>query len=487
MLRSIRNRLILSHILPLIIIVPFLGVALVYVLETQYIFPQLRDDLAGVAGLLAEVTGDQVNLWEDPTYAERILKHLQPRLATRVMLIAPDGRLIASSDPRDQNRLNQIIEVPGLAQAEKGQQVQQTVFSQVFRGRILDVFTPVYNDSQQLVGIIRISYHYDTLPQELLHLRYLIAVVLFVVLLLGSVLGSVLAVSISTPLQRVTQAIYDLARGDRQESLPEAGPDEIQTLVRAFKFLDARLHDLEQARRHLLANLVHEIGRPLGALHSGIQALLRGAKQDPQLLQELLEGMDEETSRLQRLLGDLSHLHEQVLGTLELDRQPIQLAEWLPKVLRPWQEAAYAKRLAWVPAIPEELPVIEADPVRLAQVIGNLTSNAIKYTPPGGTVTISAGGEGRDLIWVRVSDTGPGISREDQEKIFEPFYRGSQKRRIKQGLGLGLSIARDLVIAHGGRIEIDSTPGLGSQFTIWIPRGKPERISEEMAPLEPFS
>jgi signal transduction histidine kinase len=487
MLRSIRNRLILSHILPLVLIVPLLGVTLVYVLETQYIFPQLQDDLAGVAGLLAEVTRDQVNLWEDPSYAERILKHLQPRLATRVMFIAPDGRLLGSSDPADQNRLNQIIDMPGLEAAENGQTVQQTVYSPVFHGRILDVLTPVYNDNQQLVGIIRISYHYDALPEELLHLRYLIAGVLFVVLLLGSVLGSVLAVSISRPLQEVAQAIYDLARGDRQRLLPEAGPDEIQTLVRAFKFLDSRLHDLEQARRHLLANLVHEIGRPLGAVHSAIQALLRGARQDPQLLQELLEGMDEETSRLQRLLGDLSHLHEQVLGTLELDRRTIQLSEWLPKLLRPWQEAAYAKRLAWMASIPAELPVIEADPVRLAQVIGNLTSNAIKYTPPGGEITIAAGEEGRDLVWVRVSDTGPGISREDQEKIFEPFYRGSQKRRIKQGLGLGLSIARDLVIAHGGWIEVDSAPGLGSQFTIWIPKGKPEGISQVRVPLEPFS
>ncbi len=230
-----------------------------------------------------------------------------------------------------------------------------------------------------------------------------------------------------------------------------------------------RLHNLEQARRQLLANLVHEIGRPLGAFRSGLQALRRGAKDDPELSDELLEGMEGEVTLLQNLLEDLSHLHGQVLGPLELERKAVALSEWLPKVIRPWQEVAQEKRLHWEASIPRDLPVIQADPVRLDQVIGNLASNAIKYTPVGGEIAISAGADREGMVWVQVSDTGPGVPFEEQEKIFEPFYRGDQNRRIKQGLGLGLSIARDLASAHGGRIELDSTPGLGSQFTILLP------------------
>lgn len=469
MLRSLRNRLILSHILPMVILISFMGVALIYVLETQFLFPRLRDDLAGVAGLLAEITQNQPDLWDDPNYAQNILRHLQPSLATRVMLIAPDGQLIASSDPADSSRLNQPLAMSGLDEVKEGEVVKRTVYSEAFQGKILDVLAPVYDDNQQLIGILRLSYHFDSIPEEILRLRFLIGAILAAALLMGSGLGYFLALNISQPLQKVTQAIYDVALGDRQEPLPVDGAEEIDTLVRAVNYLNARLHNLEQARRQLLANLVHELGRPLGAFRSGLQALRRGAKDDPELSDELLEGMEGEVTLLQNLLEDLSHLHGQVLGPLELERKAVALSEWLPKVIRPWQEVAQEKRLHWEASIPRDLPVIQADPVRLDQVIGNLASNAIKYTPVGGEIAISAGADREGMVWVQVSDTGPGVPFEEQEKIFEPFYRGDQNRRIKQGLGLGLSIARDLASAHGGRIELDSTPGLGSQFTLYLP------------------
>ena len=101
-------------------------------------------------------------------------------------------------------------------------------------------------------------------------------------------------------------------------------------------------------------------------------------------------------------------------------------------------------------------------------MIGNLVSNAIKYTPGGGTIGVETGAED-DWVWVRVRDTGPGIPPELQEKMFEPFVRGGQGKRFPQGMGLGLSIARELIEAHGGRLELESEAGLGSRFTIWLP------------------
>jgi signal transduction histidine kinase len=242
----------------------------------------------------------------------------------------------------------------------------------------------------------------------------------------------------------------------------------MRNLVRSINYLVARLNSLEQARRELLANLVHELGRPLGALRSAIHALSVGAADDPQLLHDLTVGMDGETARLQLVLEDLAHLHEQVLGGLEMKRERISLSDWLPQVLIPWQAAAQEKRLHWLAKIPADLPSVEADPVRLSQVIGNLLSNAIKYTPSGRGVQVEAGvREGE--IFIRVADEGPGIPLDEQESIFTPFYRGEQRRRIKQGMGLGLTIARDLAVAHDGRIEVDSAPGAGSQFTLWLP------------------
>jgi signal transduction histidine kinase len=250
--------------------------------------------------------------------------------------------------------------------------------------------------------------------------------------------------------------------------LPELGTAETQQLSRAVNTLFERLRALEAARKRLLANLVHEIGRPLGALRMGIEALAHGANHNPKFYAELLEGMDLETARLQSLLEDLSHLHEQALGTLELDYQNLDLTTWLPGMLSSWKQLASKKRLHWELHIPQSLPVVRADPLRLDQVIGNLVSNAIKYTPRGGTVKVEAG-ESNSHIWVRISDNGPGIPLDAQELIFEPFVRGGQGRRFPQGMGLGLTIARELIEAHGGRLELESEPGMGCEFTVWLP------------------
>ena len=114
--------------------------------------------------------------------------------------------------------------------------------------------------------------------------------------------------------------------------------------------------------------------------------------------------------------------------------------------------------------------MIQADPLRLGQALGNLFSNAVKFTPVGGLVTISAGEQG-DQVWIKVQDNGPGIPADEHEKVFAPFYRGGQGKRFVEGMGLGLSIARDLVEAHRGRLELESGPGEGSRFTVWLPKG----------------
>jgi signal transduction histidine kinase len=195
---------------------------------------------------------------------------------------------------------------------------------------------------------------------------------------------------------------------------------------------------------------------------------LRGADRDPQLLVELTRGMDEEADRMQHVLDELAHLHDEVIGTLELQKELIGMSEWLPSMLVPWGQAASDKELHWVEDIPGGLPSISGDPIRLAQVFGNLASNAIKYTPAGGSVWISAGAN-EQQIWVRFKDDGPGVPVEESELIFEPFYRGQQGRKIKQGMGLGLSIARDILHAHGGEIELYSGEAEGTRFTVWLP------------------
>jgi signal transduction histidine kinase len=468
MLRTLRNRLILSHLLPLLIVIPLAGIAFVYLFETQIILPGLSDELVTEASLIAELAGDRPDLWQNPEDLNDLASRLTPQNDARLQFLDARGRLLSSTDLADKDRLGTILSDVDITAVQNGNSTFYIDYSQSLHAEVIDVFTPVFAADNQVIGIVRMSFPYITIYDQLLQMRFIILGILAIALVTGVGLGSFLAVTISAPIQQVTGAIDELAHGNQLQKLEEHGPEEIRSLVSSTNSLYERLHNLEQARKQLLANLVHELGRPLGALRSAIQSLALGAGNDPQLLSDLTVSMDAETARLQYLLNNLAHMHDQVFGTLELDRQLISLGEWLYTVLRPWEEAAHKKNLQWILELPDDLPDFEADPHRLAQAIENLVSNAIKYTPKGGTITSSAGVSDGEF-WVKVSDTGPGIAPEEQEKVFVPFYRGAQKQRIKQGMGLGLSIVHDVVLAHGGEISLESAVGVGSSFTIWIP------------------
>ncbi len=250
--------------------------------------------------------------------------------------------------------------------------------------------------------------------------------------------------------------------------MAEKGPREIRQLSTGVNILSERLRLLEETRRRSLANIVHELGRPLGAMRSAVHVLRGEVGDDPAIRDELLGGVEGQIERMQPLLDDLAQLHGQGQGVVVLDRELTRLDEWLPPILLPWRAAALEKGLAWQATIAAPLPVVSIDRRRMAQAVGNLLSNAVKYTPAGGAVSVEAGSDGRE-IWIRVGDTGPGIDQAEQERVFEPFYRSDRDRRFPQGLGLGLTLARDLVTAHGGRLTLDSAPGAGSRFTIVIP------------------
>jgi len=462
MLRSLRNRLILSHILPALLIIPLMGAAMVYVLETRLLLPMVYRDLSKEATLMAEITRNQPVFWQNEQAAQALVDGVSPYLNGRLSFLTSDGIVLASSETVDGGVGTHVVDLPNLTSVDQGEIVQ------LQRGPLAEVFTPVYDLSGKAIGIVRMTARVVTVSDEIYQLRFLLGAVLLFGVLAGIGLGSYLAVNINRPIRHVTDSIQKLAKGDWQAHLEEQGPDEIRSLAQAVNTLVEQLNSLEQARRQLLANLVHELGRPLGAIRSAILALLKGADQDPQLAEDLLNGMNSETVRLQHLLDDLAGLHDQVLGRLELNWAPVKLNEWLGSTLSPWEAAAWGRGLTWNEEIPSGLPSIMMDPDRMAQALGNLLSNAIKFTPVGGRVStlveVNAG-----QLAIQVADSGPGIPLDEQEKIFQPFYRGAHGRRIVQGMGLGLSIARDIVTAHGGGIDVENTPGAGSRFTVRMP------------------
>ncbi len=470
-MRSLRARLILSHVMPLIIVIPLVGVLLTYLLETQVLLAGSSNELELQAALVAEAAAQNPQIWYNPLQAAAFVSQVGGRLSARMMMLSADGHLLATNDTAYRDQLGELLDVPGLRETVQTRQALRVDYGERPGTGAAEVLMPVIGPTLDVIGVIRLTDPLSSVYARFPRTRTLIIAVLAGGALVGVVAGWLLAVDLARPLRRATQAVSQMAEGHPLTELPEQGPNEVRMLLRAFNTLTNQRRELEKSRKRLLANLVHELGRPLGALLSATQALAGGAAQDADLRRELLDGMTGQMQLMRRLLDDLTQLYDQALGPLELERKPVALSPWLTQMLTTWREAAQNKNLHWNTDIPDNLPELNLDADRIGQALGNIISNAVKYTFPGGEVAISAGTKESE-VWIRVHDTGVGIPPEEQTRIFDPFYRGTTGRRFPQGMGLGLSIARDLIAAHGGRIEVESAPGVGSTFTLWLPASK---------------
>lgn len=461
-MRTLRARFVLSHILPILIVVPLASVALLYILETQVLLRQLANDINNQANKIALVAVGTPDIWTDSEEANTYIKNVSLYVEARVFLLDRNGRLLASNDPRQET----VSQLEGLPAATNGE--ASLIINQSLATQRVEALVPIRDESQGLLGIVGVTETLQGAASMFGRLRQFILLALAVQLVLGVILGQYLARRLERPIGKAIEVLDDIANGHPVDPLPEKGPEELKQLAWSVNTLDARLRNLEETRRRLLANLVHEIGRPLGAIRSAIHTVRNVVGDDPILRDELLAGMEQEVERMQPLLEDLAQLHGQVLGKVTLVREPIDLSEWLSTLLLPWRAAAREKGLQWEMDIPKDLPELAIDPGRMGQVLGNLLSNAVKYTPAGGKVTVSAGFD-QTQVWIEVADNGPGIVPEEEEQVFEAFYRSRQERRFPQGLGLGLTIARDLTQAHGGSLELETDPGQGSRFTVRLP------------------
>lgn len=467
MLKSLRSRLLLNTLIPLLIIIPVTGILITYLLETQVFLGNLTAELTRQAVLVADTASAYVEIWHDPVRAQAFVTRVSPRVTAKVMLLDPAGRLIVSSDPDDSFLIGQIFNVPDVKILSDSEVKAEIVMNDK---KVTEIIVPVFSGSNGvLIGFVQLANPLTNIYERSQTLRQVMIFVLAGGLILGILLSWFLAHDLERPIRQTTDAAYHLASGQNPSPLPESGLTETRVLQRAFNTLVERLQTLETSRKRLLSNLIHELGRPLGALRSASQALLGGAGDDPQLRQELVQGMDDELVRLQGLLNELSHLHEQVLGSLDLNIQPIAIESWVTGLLPPWQRLAADKHLQWeIEFDPTTPQTANFDPDRMAQVLENLFSNSIRYTPPCGHLWLKTSSS-EDGWQISIRDDGPGIDSEEADRIFEPFQRGKSAQRLPEGMGLGLSIARDLVQAHQGTLTFTSEPGKGSCFVVRLP------------------
>jgi signal transduction histidine kinase len=241
-------------------------------------------------------------------------------------------------------------------------------------------------------------------------------------------------------------------------------PRELRSLARAFNSMSGRLESSERERRRLLADVTHELRTPLTIMQGNLEALLDGVyPADPAHLEPILD----ETRVLSRLVDDLRTLSLAEAGALTLHREPTDIGQLLTDSVASFRVQADAAGVELATALDGVLPQAEIDPVRTREVLSNLLSNALRYTPRGGTVRVGASvADGK--VRVSVRDSGPGIAAEALPHIFDRFYKSEESR----GAGLGLAIAKSLVVAHGGEIDATSAPGQGTEMRFWLPTGR---------------
>jgi two-component system phosphate regulon sensor histidine kinase PhoR len=230
------------------------------------------------------------------------------------------------------------------------------------------------------------------------------------------------------------------------------------------------LRRLEQVRTEFVANVSHELRSPLTAIHGYLETLLGGSLEEPENARKFLEIVFRHTERLGRLIDDLTDLSNIELGRVTLRLEPTRLDEIVESALSIIRPKAESGRVRMAAELPADLPTVQADRDRLAQILINLVDNAVKYTAPGGAVWVRAAETGNGLIEIAVSDTGIGIPAADLLRVTERFYRVDKARSQELGgTGLGLAIVKHLVLAHGGELKIDSQLGKGTTVRFTLP------------------
>jgi signal transduction histidine kinase len=374
--------------------------------------------------------------------------HMGPMWEPRILLAGPDGRVLADTAGRS------VGETHPLAHVQRG---------------------AVVSESGRPVGYVLVDTMVDPAlnPVDLRFLRSVIVSVVASNLLAAGLAFAAGGLFLSRIVARVgtlAGAAASIAAGDFGIRVPPRGADEIAALGESFNTMAAALKRLEEARRQIIADAAHELRTPITLIRGAVEAMLDGVYP---LDREGLEGIQEETIQLTRLVEDLQELALIESGSLVLERTPLQVEELARSVADSFQPQARQADLELTLQEDSGIPPIQADAKRIRQVLSNLLSNAVRHTPAGGRILVSVRFdplEGR--LVVIVEDSGTGIPPDERERVFERFYRIDRSReRSRGGRGLGLSIVREIVRAHGGIISAGESHLGGASFNIYLPRG----------------
>jgi signal transduction histidine kinase len=292
-----------------------------------------------------------------------------------------------------------------------------------------------------------------------------------IALLLGTLLAMWIASSVARPLRRMADAAESIAEGDYDQQLSLNGPEEVMRVADSFNSMSTQVRMAQQAQRDFVANVSHDLKTPITSIQGWSQALLDGTADTDQERKQAAGIIHDETDRMARMVSQLLDLARIESGQMDLAREPVDLCQILTDVHRNLSVRAQEQGVHLTLEL-SAIPPISGDHDRLMQVFTNLVDNSLAHTESEGRVHLSVSPHGERAVEAVVRDTGQGIESQDLSRIFERFYQVDKSRSRagdRRGSGLGLAIVRELVEAHGGRIQAQSRPARGSAFFVRLP------------------
>ncbi len=469
MFRSITTRLILAFLL-IGITVLALASGITYWLTVRD-FKQLTFDQAR-----NRFVSDMVFYYQTHGGWDGVLEYYQLRNTAASRLNPPPGGPGPSSGPSQPPAQTIFFALVGqdgrvlipAGTYEVGQTVPQSVLSQGTAITVdqVQVGTALVTGSPPPLG--GLEQHYLTSSNLALLYAALVG------LALALVLGIFLARALTHPIRDLTAAIHAMTAGDLNQHVVIKSEDELGELGAAFNQMSSDLDRLSQSRRQMTADIAHDLRNPLTVIGGYIESIREGVlKPTP----ERLEAIQVEVRHLERLVDDLRTLSQAEAGELRLNREPVSVQQLLEAAAQSYRPLAEKQGIKLKTEVQKDVPELNVDPDRMAQVLGNAITNSLRYTEPPGEITLGAL-RNTDRVILTVGDTGKGIAPEALPHVFDRFYRGDASRTGGEESGLGLAIAKSIVEAHGGEISAISAPGMGTTIKIALPF-EPQGVSSK--------
>ncbi len=486
MLRSLRARLILAFLLVVAVAIGIAAVVAEQVTTREFDSYQRSSDTAYVESLAQklgeyyEATGS----WEN---VELVLASL-PETPGRLQLQDASGAIIAESTPgrgpggpapgsgpsgdgSGQGR----GQMGGQGAGDPTSGAEEPASGETAQGQVSRA-VPVFANGQRVATLVVVGgggadAAAETGDQFIDRVRTSLVVGGIAALAAALVLAALVAASVTGTLRRLRDAARRIAAGDFSQRVEITSPAEVAELGSSFNQMAEALEDGQRARRRLLADIVHELRTPLSVIQGTAQGFLDGVITPDEEHSSVIRN---QAALLGKLITDLRDLSLAEAGELQLERTPSDLGDLVRQAVAAVQYRAQEQGIEMQIAVAPDLPQCLVDRDRTLQIMGNLLDNALRHTPPGGSVTVRVHEPAGGFLAVAVTDTGEGIPPEHLPHIFERFYRVDAARARGGGTGLGLAIVSQLVRAQGGSVSVESEPGQGSVFRVsFVCPGRP--------------